>query len=451
MISVLDSAIFGGLFCTDDRIAAEFDDRQRIADLLSVEAALARAQARVGLVPAAAADSITSAAATLDVDLQALGRSVAAAAVPTIELVRQLRHAVGPELSAFVHRGATSQDIVDTAAVLSLRRVTVLIEGRLRDVIDALTALAERHRGTVLAGRTHGQQASPITFGLKVANWLAPLARHWQRLAELRPRVFVVQFGGAAGTLAALGDRGPSVLEALARELDLGAAVPWHTQRDAVVEYGAWLANLAGSLGKFGQDTILLGQTEVAEAAESPDGSGGGSSTMPHKSNPIGGEMMVVAARATGALLSALHAAAIHEHERSTHGWQLEWFALPQMAALTYGAASHAARVARGLTVDAARMRDNILRAGDVVLAESLALALAEHLPIDAAQALVKRVAADIRGSRESLVVAVRHAAAGQGLDQKIDWDRAADPSAHLGAAQDFIDRVVGDVRRIVR
>jgi 3-carboxy-cis,cis-muconate cycloisomerase len=451
MISVVDSAVFGDLFCGDDRIAAEFDDRRRIADLLDVEVALARAQARAGVIPAAAADAIASASASLDVDIDALRRSVVASAVPTIELVRQLRHAVGPEASAFVHRGATSQDIVDTAAVLSLRRVTTLLEKKLWDIVEALAALAERHRGTVMPGRTHGQQASPVTFGLKAANWLAPLPRHWQRLNELKPRVLVVQFGGAAGTLGALGDRGPAVLELLARELDLGPAVPWHTQRDAMVEYGNWLATLAGSLGKFGQDVILLGQTEVAEVAESSDRSRGGSSTMPHKTNPIASEMMVVAARATGALLSALHAAAIQEHERATHGWQLEWFALPQMVALTYGSVTHAARVARDLDVNAARMRDNISRAGDVALAESLALTLAEKLPIDSAQALVKRAALAVRGSDDSLVTAVRRAAIEAGVDHGIDWRRAGDPSASLGAAGEFVDRIVADARRILR
>ena len=312
MISVLDSALFGDLFCVDDRIATVFADRQRLADLLAVEVALARAEAAVGVIPTAAADAIAAAAAALEVDTAAIRRGAAASGVPAIELVRQLRRAVGPDNAGFVHRGATSQDIVDTAAILAIRRATALIEERLKEAIDALIALADRHKNTVMAGRTHGQQASPITFGLKAANWLAPLPRHWRRLAELKPRLLVVQFGGAAGTLAALGDRGPKVQEALARELDLGPAVPWHTQRDAIVEYGGWLALVAGSLGKMGQDLTLLAQTEVGEILESSDAARGGSSTMPHKANPIGSEMMVVAAQATAALLAALHAAAVH-------------------------------------------------------------------------------------------------------------------------------------------
>jgi 3-carboxy-cis,cis-muconate cycloisomerase len=451
MISLLDSELFGDLFCVDGRIAEVFADRQRLADLVAVEVALARAQAAAGVIPAAAADAIAVAAASLEIDTAAIRRSVAASGVPTIELVRQLRIAVGPETAGLVHRGATSQDIVDTGAILALRRATTLIEGRLKEAIDGLIALADAHRLTIMAGRTHGQQASPITFALKVANWLSPLSRHWQRLSELKPRLFVIQFGGAAGTLAALGDRGPLVQDALARELDLGPAVPWHTQRDAVVEYGNWLALVAGSFGKMGQDLTLLAQTEVGEVLESSDVARGGSSTMPHKANPIRSEMMVVAARATGALLSALHAAAVQEHERSTHGWPLEWLVLPQMIALTYGAASHAAAVAREAAVNAPRMRDNLRLDGGVVLAESLSLALAEQMPLEEAQALVKRAAIETRGSSESLVAAVRRAAARRGVEPAIDWDRLSDPARYLGATQEIVDRILDEARRSVR
>jgi 3-carboxy-cis,cis-muconate cycloisomerase len=430
MISLLDSAVFGGLFGIDEGIAADFDDRRRIADLLDVEVALARAQASAGIIPVFAADRIATAAAHLTADMPSLRRGVAASGVPTIELVRQLRDAAGTDAAAHVHRGATSQDIVDTAAVLALRRATARIRARLK------------------AGRTHGQHAAPIAFGLKAANWLAPMVRHWQRLAELEPRLFVVQFGGAAGTLAALGDRGLAVSDALARELGLGRAVPWHTQRDTVVEFGSWLAMVACSFGKIGQDVILLAQTEVGEVAESADAARGGSSTMPHKANQIASEMMVVAARGTAALLSALHAAAIQEHERATHGWQLEWLVLPQIVALTSGSAAHAVFVVRHLQVSAARMRENMCEAGNVVMAESLALALAGTIALDDAQALVKRAAEQARASREALPAVVRRAAQERGVDAGIDWDRLADPAAHLGATNEIIDRIVDEAKR---
>jgi len=451
MISLLDSAVFSGLFGIDEETAADFDDRRRVADLVDVEVALARAQATLGVIPQSASDRIAAAAAGFDVDMAALRASVAASGVPTIELVRQLRQAAGPDAAAFVHRGATSQDIVDTATVLALRRATTKIREKLKALVAGLIELSEQHRGTVMAGRTRGQQASPIAFGLKAANWLAPLSRHWQRLVELEPRLFVVQFGGAAGNLAALGDRGLAVSDALARELGLGAAVPWHTQRDAIVEFGNWLAMVAGSFAKIGQDVILLAQTDVGEAAESSDATRGGSSTMPHKANQIASEMMVAAARAAGALLSALHASAVQEHEGATHGWQLEWLVLPQLVALTSGSASHGVFVVRHLRVDAARMRGNIGDAGSVVMAESLALALADRLPLDEAQALVKRASAELRGADEPLVAVVRRAALARGIDTGLDWDHLANPSAHPGAASDIIDRIVDQARRTIR
>jgi 3-carboxy-cis,cis-muconate cycloisomerase len=451
MISLLDSALYGDLFGVDDRLAAVFADRQRLADLIEVEVALARAEAAVGVIPQAAADAIAAAASTMQVDIAAVRQSAAASGVPAIEVVRQLRVAVGPAAASAVHRGATSQDIVDTAAILAVRRATKLIEERLQDAVAALIAVADRHRTTIMAGRTHGQQASPITFGLKVANWLAPLSRHWQRLLELKPRVFVVQCGGAAGTLAALGERGPAVIEQLARELRLGAIVPWHTQRDAIVEYGSWLALVAGSLGKIGLDVTLLAQTEVEEVLEASDAARGTSSTMPHKANPIGSEMMIVAAQATAALLAALHAAAVQEHERSTHGWPLEWLVLPQMVALTYGSLGRAAIVARSLHVDSDRMRENIDHAGGVALAESMAMALAEAMPIGDAQALVRRAAIEARRTREPLASAVRRAAHEAGVGAGIDWGRVSDPAAYVGAADALIDRILDEARRTVR
>ena len=208
---------------------------------------------------------------------------------------------------------------------------------------------------------------------------------------------------------------------------------------------------LAGSLAKFGQDVILLGQTEVAEAIASPGAARGGSSTMPHKANQIASEMMVAAARAAGALLSALHASAVQEHERATHGWQLEWLVLPQMVALTSGSASHGVFVVRHLRVDVARMRENIGDAGNVVMAESLALALADRLPLEEAQALVKRASAELRGADEPLVAVVRRAALARGIDTGLDWDHLANPSAHPGATGDIIDRIVDEARRTIR
>ena len=268
MISTLDSKIFGTLF-GDAEISQVLTDESYVRALVEVETALARAEARVGVIPQAAANQIANAADANRIDLEALARGTARSGFPIIALVQEIRKAVGGEAASYVHWGATTQDIMDTACVLQLRAAIKLYKERLKKLARHLSELADRHRVTVLAGRTHGQQALPVSFGLKVATWLAPLIRHAERRDEISPRLLVVQFGGAAGTLAALGDKGLAVMHGLADELRLGAPVmPWHSQRDNLVEFAGWLSLLTGSLGKMAQDIILLAQTEVGEVSE---------------------------------------------------------------------------------------------------------------------------------------------------------------------------------------
>jgi 3-carboxy-cis,cis-muconate cycloisomerase len=294
----------------------------------------------------------------------------------------------------------------------------------------------------VMAGRTHGQQALPITFGLKVASWIAPMLRHVERLDEILPRLLVIQFGGAAGTLAALGDKGLAVSEALADELKLSVPVmSWHAQRDSLVEFGGWLSLVTGSLGKMAQDVILLAQTEVGEAAESGEQGRGGSSTMPQKSNPITSELMLAAARTNASLLSALHHAQIQEHERATHGWQVEWLTLPQMMIITGGALKHALDLAQNLQVDEAAMRVNMVRANDVVLAEAAVFALANWMPRAKAEELVKNAYASAMSQSRPLIDVVKETVAVP--DGTVDWQELADPANYLGEAEKIIDRVL--------
>ena len=392
----LDSTIFGPLFGAEE-INGLFSDQAYVRALVDVEIALARAEAFVGVIPATAAEQI--AAVTGDkVDVAALTKGTLRSGFPIIALVQELRRQVSADAAPYIHWGATTQDIMDTASVLQLRGAIQILGKRIREIAGHLAALAEKHRSTVLAGRTHSQQALPITFGLKAAGWLAPLLRHAERLAEIEPRLLVVQFGGAAGTLAALGGNGLAVMQALANELKLGTpAMPWHTQRDGFVEFGGWLSMVSGSLAKMAQDVILMAQTEVAEVGESAEEGRGGSSTMPQKSNPITSELIVAAARMNASLLSALHNAQIQEHERGTHGWQVEWLTLPQMVTLTGGAFKHAAYLAKNLQVDEAAMLANISRANDVILAEAAVFALAKAMPRPQAEELVKKACADRR------------------------------------------------------
>ncbi|HVZ37077.1 MAG TPA: 3-carboxy-cis,cis-muconate cycloisomerase, partial [Polyangiaceae bacterium] len=355
MTLVLSSAIFGPAF-VDAEVARRLGDEAVFRALLEVEAALARVQGRLGLIPSSAADAICAAAAALPFDAAILAAGVLRDGVPIPALISQLRAAVGGEAASYVHEGLTSQDVMDSATVLCISQVLWLLERGLGRLLARLAELALQHRDTVMVARTHSQQALPTTFGLKVALWAAPLERHALRLREVRPRLLVLQLGGAAGTLAALGERAPDIAAALGEELGLGVpALPWHTQRDRFIEFADWLSSLLGSLGKWAQDVILLCQSEVGELAEALPGARGGSSSMPQKNNPMRSEQMLAAARAGAAQLSALHHALVQEHERGTHGWQVEWLCLSPLILLAGGALQNAQRLLDDLAVDPER------------------------------------------------------------------------------------------------
>ncbi|HEY7217745.1 MAG TPA: 3-carboxy-cis,cis-muconate cycloisomerase [Candidatus Binatia bacterium] len=449
-MTTLDSGIFGALF-NDDEIAQQFSDDALVRALVEVEVALARAEARVGVIPPGPADQIAKAQAG-KINVAALTEGTVRSGFPIIALVHALRKQVSAEAAAYVHWGATTQDIMDTACVLQLRAVTDSFKTRLGGIARRLSALCDRHRKTVLAGRTHGQQALPITFGLKAAAWLAPLIRHAERLEEMLPRLLVVQFGGAAGTLAALGDNGLAVTQALADELKLAVPLmPWHAQRDNFVEFAGWLSLVTGSLGKMAQDIILMAQTEVGEAGETAEQGRGGSSTMPQKSNPITSELIIAAARTNASLLSAMHNAQIQEHERATHGWQMEWLTLPPMIALCGGALKHALDLAENLQVDAQAMRVNIAGADDVILAEAAVFALATAMPRQKAEELVKKGCAAAVAEHKPLIEVVKRLAQGEVGDRAVDWAALARPENYLGETEQMIDRVLKGAEKFSR
>jgi len=452
MSHLLASAIFGPSFNAAE-VAAELCDEAYFRSLLEVEAALARVQARLGLIPRVAGAAIERAAASLELNCDELSRGVLRDGVPTLALVKALRAGAG-EAGAFVHLGATSQDIMDSATVLCVRRALVHMERRLCDVVGCAAELAERHRGTLMVARTHGQQALPTTFGLKVAGWAMPLARHLRRLRELGPRLFVLQLGGAAGTLAAFGPQAREVVRGVASELGLGeAALPWHVQRDAIAELGAWLSLLSSSLAKLATDVIWMCQSEVAEVSEAEPGERGGSSSMPQKNNPIRSEQIVAAARAVAADLSALHAAAIQEHERGTHGWQLEWLSLSSMLMLAAGALRNADELMAGLVVHPERMHANLMDGGGLVLAEALVGALSEHMTRPAAQKLVQDCARQALAGGRSLIELVReHATSAPPGKQtqwaeQLDWSALARPENYLGMAPVLVDGALIELR----
>ena len=434
-VSALESAITGMLL-SDAETAALLSDGAHIDAMLRVEAALARAEAEAGAIPAQAARRIAEVAATLAVAPESLAAGTAEAGVPVPALAAKLREAVGAEAADFVHWGATSQDIIDTALVLRLGTVLALFETRVKGLCAALADLAEKHRDTAMAARTRSQQAVPTSFGLKAAGWRAPLVRDLARLAELRPRLLVVSLGGAGGTLAALGDAGLAVEAAFARDLALGVApLPWHTQRDAICELAGWLALVTGSLGKMADDIILLAQSEVGEVRA---GAGGGSSTMPNKANPILPEALVALARFNAAQAGAVHQAMLQAHERAGPGWQLEWLTVPQMALATGAALRHAAAILGALRVDPARMRANLDASNGLVLAEAASFALARHMPRSQARALVEDACREVRaGGGHVIDILAKRCAA------PVDWRALKDPANYLGAAAALIERAL--------
>ncbi|UCD82848.1 MAG: 3-carboxy-cis,cis-muconate cycloisomerase [Desulfobacterales bacterium] len=449
MTLALDSKIFGPLF-TDPEVAEIFDDDAFLRAMLEVEGALARVEAGLGIIPASAGERISKITGSASLDPQQIGRSMQRDGVPVIALVKGLREAVGKEASPYVHWGATTQDIVDTATVLQIRSVLRIIENRLSALIDCLADLADRHRATVMAGRTHGQQALPVSFGLKAAGWLAPLVRHSKRLAAQRSSLLQLQFGGAAGTLAALGENGLAVMQGLAQELELNLPMmPWHTQRDSFAEFAGWLSMLTASQAKMAQDIILLAQNEVGEVAESGKPDRGGSTSMPQKRNPIVSELVIAAARTNASLLSAMHHAMIQEHERATHGWQVEWLSLSQMIVLTGGALKNTFFLAKNLKVNETVMRENLARSNDLVLAEAVVQALSSEIPRTEAQALVKQACRVAAAEGRSLIEIVRKQFGEMAPSNKIDWEALAKPENYLGQTGRFIDRVLEHVRRI--
>ncbi len=433
-----DSQIFAPLF-GDAELAAIFSDERFVRELLRVEGALARVQGERGIIPRAAAENIGTACESMRVDLEELQRGVQQDGFPIVALVKQIQAHVGSADAAYVHWGATTQDIMDTALVLQLRAGLTILETRLQQVSRALAGLTARHRHTLMAGRTHSQQALPITFGFKVATWLAPLLRHYERLKELKPRVLVVQFGGAVGTLAALGDKGVDVQNALAQELGLNVALlPWHTQRDSLAEVANWLSLVSASLAKLAQDIILLTQTEVGEVREAEDVSRGGSSTMPQKRNPVVSELVIASARTNASLLSSMHHALIQEHERATHGWQLEWLTLPQMFGRTASALNHARWLAENLVVNQARMLENVRASNGLMLAEPISFALAAVMSRPQAKQLVAQAARIAVAENRHLIDVVR-----EKTDAPLDWDSLREEAKYLGSAQVFIKRVL--------
>lgn len=361
-----------------------FGDERLVQGMLDFEAALATAQARCGVIPNAAVEPISAACRASIIDLTTLATAAASAGNLAIPLVKQLTQRVkntDPEAARYVHWGATSQDAIDTGLMLQLQQALGETETRLARLISVLAEQVMRHQHTLLPGRTWMQHALPITYGLKLAGTLDALLRWQERLAQMRPRVLALQFGGAAGTLASLKEKGPEVAQALAAELNLMLPdTPWHSQRDRLIELASWYAGLCGTLGKFANDFALMMQTEVAEVSEPIAEGRGGSSAMPHKRNPVSCAAILAAVTRVPGLMATLYASQIQQHERALGGWQAEWETLPQLVMLAGGVLENSEYLVKGMQVNTHKMRDNLDITHGLVMAESVTQALATHL-----------------------------------------------------------------------
>ncbi len=424
-----------------------FSAENTVQRMLDVEAALAHALAVEDVIPEAAVVPIQSACKAARIDMKALSAAARHAGNLAIPLVKQLTAEVASidaQAARYVHWGATSQDIIDTGMVLQLREAIDLLEVELAELADALAGLAHRHRDTPMIGRTWLQHALPITFGLKAAGWLDAVLRHQQRLAALRADIAVLQFGGAAGTLASLGNRGLPVADALARALALQLPeLPWHAHRDRMAECATVFGLLTGTLAKIARDLSLQMQTEVGELAEPSAPGRGGSSTMPHKRNPVACATALAAAARVPALVSTMLAAMDNEHERALGGWQAEWDTLPEIASLCGASLSSLRDVIEGLEVNAERMHANIGQTRGLVMAEAVSLALAAHIgrahAHERVEAACRAALAQDTGLREALAadpdIATRLSAA--------ELDKLFEPLAYTGEAGALVDRVL--------
>ncbi len=437
---------------TTEFLAELFSDQSVLQAMLDFEVALARAEARVGVIPKSAAAAIVAAGKADGFDITRLVRETLHNATPGVPLAKVLTERVrsrNPKAAGFVHWGATSQDVADTALILLLKRAQPVLDGDLARLKIALRKLSEQHKNTVMLGRTLMQAAPPVTFGLKAAGWLGAVSRSSKRLDAAFGDSLIVQFGGATGTLASLGKQGSAVARALAKELGLGFPdAPWHAHRDRLATLVCSCGVLVGSLGKMARDVSLLMQNEVAEAAE-PSGEGrGSSSTMPHKRNPVGCAVTLAAAlRVPGAVASFL-SAMVQEHERGVGGWQAEWPIVASVVQSTGLAAASMAEVVEGLSVDARRMRANIDGTNGAVFAERAMILLGSSVGRDAAHEVVEEaVRESISQGRSLSQVLAEMPEVTSRLDASVLRSLEI-PEQYLGEAETFRQALVSSSRK---
>lgn len=441
--TIIDSRIFGDIF-SDARMRQVWSDENRTAKYLDIERALAKVQGELGLIPQEAADEIVKNCELSMIDWEKLKAKTEQIGYPIIAVVNQINANCRDRLGEYCHWGATTQDITDTAMILQMREGLALVEQDLADISDALAVLAEKYRDTPIIGRSNLQQATPITFGYKMASILAGIERHRERLQQLKPRVLMGEFGGASGTLSSLEKGAMETQAALMKELGLAQPlISWHTVRDTVAEVGAFLGLVGGSLGKIAMDVKLLMQTEVAEVFEPFAPGRGSSSTMPQKRNPISclyiHANISVARQHAAALMDAM----VADHERSTGPWEIEWVSVPEIFCLISGALKQTKFVLQGLEVDADRMRSNMDMTNGLVMSEAVMMGLGPYLGREYAHDLVYDLCRQaLKENRPLIDILEEHPEINRHVD-RAQLEYLCDPVNHVGQAGVMVDRVL--------
>ena len=441
--TLIDSRIFQGIF-SSDAMREVWSDENRTTKYIDVERALAKVQARLGLIPQEAADEIISHCALDQIDMDRLRQQTERIGYPILGVVTQINQLCRDKLGEYVHWGATTQDITDTATVLQIREALALVEADLKTLANALAKLAKEHRLTPVIGRSNLQQAIPVTFGYKMAGILSAVQRHQERLQQLKARVLVGEFAGAAGTLASLETRAMETQAGLCAELGLQQPViAWHTIRDNIAEVGAFLGLVGGTLGKLSMDVKLMMQTEVGEVFEPFHHGRGSSSTMPQKRNPIASAYIHGAISVVRQHAAALMDAMVADHERSTGPWQIEWIVLPEAFCLMSGALKQARAMLEGLEVDAAAMLRNIELTQGQVMSEAVMMGLGPFIGREFAHDLVYDICrAALKQQRPLLDLLCENAEITKHVDRAA-LARMCDPANYLGQSGVMVDRVL--------
>jgi 3-carboxy-cis,cis-muconate cycloisomerase len=441
--TLIDSAIFSDIFSTAP-MRRVFSDGNRLQKYLDFEAALARAQGRLGIIPQEACDEIVKHCRVDRLDLVKLKAQTEKIGYPVLPVVQQLVGLCRGNLGEWCHWGATTQDITDSATIMQIREALDLVEADIAAIADSLADLAKTYRDTPMAGRSNLQQAVPITFGYKMATLLAAFDRHRQRLKELKPRVLVGEFGGAAGTLSSLGNRGIETRNELMKELNLGRPeIAWHTVRDRIAEVGCFLGLVTGTCGKIAFDVKLMMQTEVEELFEPFHEGRGSSSTMPQKRNPISSVYITALTAIVRQHVAALLNAMEEDHERSTGQWEIEWIVLPEIFCLAAGALAQTKFLVAGLQIDEKRMRANLDITRGLIMSEAVMMGLGPALGRPRAHDLIYDICREVVASGRTLFDLLA-----ENKEIAAHLDRAAlaklcDPANYLGQAGEMVDEVL--------